>query len=144
MGTNFYWKRIPKEFEQYKANVKRCSVYGFDNNNENVLKHIGKRSAAGLYCYECGTTLNKHGTDRVHDCEYDEWYKVCPICGEEGTPICSFRWTLMLHKWLIELYAKKGRTVNMIVDEYGGEYTPQEFLQAVNTPIEHQSCCEFS
>ena len=48
MGINFYWKRIPKEFDQYKANVEKISVYGFDNNNENVLKHIGKRSAAGL------------------------------------------------------------------------------------------------
>lgn len=144
MGTNFYWKRIPTEFEKYKANVKRWSVYGFDNNHENVLKHIGKRSAAGLYCSECGTTLNKHGTDHVHDCEYSEWYEVCPICGKEGTLIFSFQWTLMLHKWLIELYAKKGRITNMIVDEYGREYTPQEFLQSAKTPIEYQACCEFS
>lgn len=144
MGTNFYWKRIPKEFEKYKSNAEKIAVYGFDKNNENVLKHIGKRSAAGLYCHNCGTTLNKHGTDHLHDCEYSEWYKVCPICGKEGTPIYSFRWTIMLHKWLIELYAKKGCITNMIVDEYGREYTPQEFLQSVKTPIEYQACCEFS
>lgn len=144
MGTNFYWKRIPREFEKYKSNVEKISVYGgFEKNNENVLKHIGKRSSAGMYCYECGTTLNKYGTDHLHDYEYSEWYEVCPICGKEGTPICSFRWTIMLHKWLIDLYVKKGRTTKMIVDEYGEEYTPQEFLQAVKTPVEYQMCCEF-
>ena len=143
MGTNFYWKEIPKEFEQYKANVKRCSVYGFDNNNENVLKHIGKRSGAGLYCYECGTTLNKLGTDHLHDCE-SEWYERCPICGREGSPLCTFCWTFMKHKWLIEKLAHEGCKEKCIVDEYGDSYSPIEFLQEVNTPTEYQSCCEFS
>lgn len=144
MGTNFYWKSIPKEFEKYKANVERHSVYGFDNNNENVLKHIGKRSGAGLYCYECGTTLNKFGTDHLHDCEYSEWYERCPICGREGSSICTFRWTFMKHKWLIEKLAGEGCRQYLIVDENDEEYTPLEFLQAVETPIEYQACCEFS
>lgn len=143
MGTNFYWKEIPKEFEKYKANVKRCSVYGFEKNNENVLKHIGKRSGAGMYCYECGTTLNKHGTDRVHDFEYSEWYERCPICGQKGAYICTFRWTFMKHKWLIEKLAHEGYKEKCIVDEDGDSYSPIEFLQEINTPIEYQSCCEF-
>ena len=144
MGTNFYWKQIPKEFEKYKANVEKISVYGFDNNNENVLKHIGKRSAAGKYCYHCGVTLNKYGTDHVHNYEYSEWYERCPICGREGSPICTFRWTFLGHKWLIEKLAHEGCRQYLIVDENDEEYTPLEFLQAVNTPIEYQMCCEFS
>jgi hypothetical protein len=110
----------------------------------NVLLHIGKRSAAGLYCHDCGITLNKYGTDYVHDSMYDDWYEVCPICGRKGTPICSFRWTMLRHKWLIEALTNEGWTAKMIVDEYDEEYTPLEFLIAVKTPIEYQACCEFS
>ena len=142
MGTNFYWKKIPKEFERYKANVEK--YIGDCDDTGNVLLHIGKWSAAGLYCYECGTTLNKFGTDYVHDCLYDDWYEVCPICGRKGTPICSFRWTIMKHKWLIEKLAHEGCREKCIVDEYGDSYSPIEFLQEVNTPIEYQACCEFS
>lgn len=141
MGTNFYWREIPKEFKRYKANVE--NYIGDCDGTHNVLLHIGKRSGAGLYCRECGTTLNKHGTDHVHDCNFSEWYEVCPICGKEGTPIFSFRWTLMLQKWLIKVYAIQGITDKLIVDENGEEYTPQEFLNAVETPIEYQLCCEF-
>jgi hypothetical protein len=47
-------------------------------------------------------------------------------------------------KWLIEALADEGWTKKCIVDEYGDSYSPIEFLQAVETPIEYQSCCEFS
>ena len=143
MGTNFYWKAIPRELEKYKANVEKY-IGAVDDNPDNVLLHIGKRSAAGRYCYECGTTLNKYGTDHVHNCEWSEWYERCPICGKEGSPLCTFRWTFMKHKWLIEKLANEVCRQYLIVDENGEEYTPIEFLQAVNTPIEYQSCCEFS
>ena len=142
MGTNFYWKRIPKEFERYKANVE--NYIGDCDDTHNVLLHIGKRSAAGLYCHDCGITLNKYGTDYVHDSMYDDWYEVCPICGREGTPICTFRWTFMKHKWLIEKLAHEGCREKCIVDEYGDSYSPIEFLSEVSTPIEYQACCEFS
>lgn len=142
MGTNFYWKELPKEFKRYKANVEK--YIGDCDDTHNVLLHIGKRSAAGLYCYECGTTLNKYGTDFVHDSMYDDWYEVCPICGREGTPICSFRWTFMKHKWMIEKLAHEGCKEKCIVDEYGDSYSPIEFLSEVSTPIEYQACCEFS
>jgi len=137
MGTNFYWKRLPREFEKYGLHVEQCV------GDCKILWHIGKRSAAGLYCHECGTTLNKHGTDHVHNCKYSEWYEVCPICGKEGTPICSFRWTFLKHKWLIEHLAMADCRRKMIVDENDKEYTPQEFLYAVHTPVEYQLCSEF-
>ena len=142
MGTNFYWKALPQEFKRYKANVEK--YIGDCDDTGNVLLHIGKWSAAGKYCYECGTTLNKHGTDHLHDCEYSEWYKRCPICGREGSPLCTFCWTFMKHKWLIEELAEDGCKRKLIVDENGEDYTPLEFLVAVKTPIEYQMCCEFS
>jgi hypothetical protein len=142
MGTNFYWREVPKEFKKYKANVE--NYVGDCDDTGNVLIHIGKRSAAGLYCYECGITLNKFGTDHLHDCNFSEWYEVCPICGRKGTPICSFRWTMLRQKWLIEKLANEGCRQYLIVDENDEEYTPLEFLQAVYTSIEYQSCCSFN
>ena len=53
--------------------------------------HIGKRSAAGLYCWDCGVSLAleaydrwedriRYGGDAVH---YDgKWSDCCPICGK--------------------------------------------------------------
>jgi len=43
-------------------------------------KHIGKRSAAGMYCWDCGKTLCKGGKEKVHF--EDEWFEKCPICGK--------------------------------------------------------------
>lgn len=41
-------------------------------------KHIGKRSAAGHYCWDCGITLCKKGNAGIH---YNEKYADrCPIC----------------------------------------------------------------
>jgi hypothetical protein len=46
--------------------------------------HIGKRSAAGWWCWDCGLTLCKNGLSRVH---FDEskWHKACPSCGKKPT-----------------------------------------------------------
>jgi hypothetical protein len=53
-------------------------------------EHVGKRSAAGMYCWECGVTLCKNGEEGIHygcrqeghsafcDCH---WHKECPVCG---------------------------------------------------------------
>lgn len=57
-------------------------------------KHIGKKSAAGYYCWDCNITLCKGGNKEVHrgcgnadhghkiacDCN---WYKECPKCGKK-------------------------------------------------------------
>lgn len=42
--------------------------------------HIGKRSAAGMYCWDCGVTLCKDGNEAVHQGR-SEWHKSCPKCG---------------------------------------------------------------
>ena len=56
--------------------------------------HIGKRNAAGLYCWDCNITLCKGGNEEIHlgcDCADKKtveerikcdrhWYKACPRC----------------------------------------------------------------
>ena len=120
MGTNFYWKE-----EMIKA--KMCKGYAELVSEHNIQVHIGKRSAAGIYCYDCGTTFEKHGTHYVHS-GHGEQVKQCPSCGKKREKesdggagmrelgfnkepfkiktgvktCCSFTWTLMKHKWRIE------------------------------------------
>lgn len=74
MGTNFY----------------------FNTHDEST--HIGKRSAAGLYCWDCDDTLHKYGKNSIHkgpdtnpsaDIEKylleskKQWYEECPHCGQK-------------------------------------------------------------
>ena len=150
MGTNFYWLGHDHEYD--------------------IQQHIGKRSAAGLYCFDCGTTLNTRGTDLIHHGR-GTWLKECPSCGaaesvreslsysaagvelglatrEGDTPkgvrtACSFTWTLLKHKRTIE--ALRGNPEPVIEDEYGRAYTAAEFLAELKwCPIEFQSPAEFS
>ena len=167
MGTNFYWKKLPIDLEPYKDTVDMT-----DNNN--ILMHIGKRSAAGLYCLDCGCTFHKYGTDHIHG-EYNPhsffdkekyntelktyWYDKCPVCGKDGTNICTFRWTFLKQKEIIEdmsigeiYYEKRHEPIpKVIVDEYGQEYTATEFLidiqipnTTVGTVVEYQTANRFS
>jgi hypothetical protein len=132
MGTNFYFADRPDE-----------------SDNSGVLRsmdtryHIGKRSAAGLYCWDCGVSLCK---GRVH---YDDgFYDKCPKCGKKrkketienssagrelgfnrrkpkpkrGVCSCSsFTWATDPMK-TIDVAIRGG-----IVDEYGSHYTLEEF-----------------
>lgn len=157
MGTNFYWKKLPKELKQYEKLIKTQ----INDKDMNPLYHIGKRSGAGKYCMDCGTTFCIHGTTRIHyndnpyellSDEYENaqkyyWYDKCPICGKEGTYICTFTWTFMKQKKIIEQLSLNPKTLSkkLIVNEYDEEFTPTEFLwnELDNCPVEYQSCCEF-
>ncbi len=157
MGTNFYWKKLPKELKQYEKLIKTQTK----DKDMNPLYHIGKRSGAGKYCMDCGTTFCIHGTTRIHynDNPYElfsdayeqaqkyYWYDKCPICGKEGIIICSFTWTFMKQKQIIEQLSLNPKTLSkkLIVNEYEEEFTPTEFLwdELKNCPVEYQSCCEF-
>jgi len=67
MGTNYYIK-------------------GWNENDAmNPNYHIGKRSAAGAYCFDCGITLCLRGEKAVHDSEDSEWSDICPICNKKST-----------------------------------------------------------
>lgn len=62
MGTNFYWTKIQPWFLENAKNV----VLDLKGDCENPVIHIGKRSAAGLYCTKCGCTINRCGTQSIH------------------------------------------------------------------------------
>ena len=60
MGTNFYER-------------------GY-RNDDDPEHHIGKRSAAGWYCWDCGVTLCIGGIEAVHS--GSGTHKACPKCGK--------------------------------------------------------------
>jgi len=127
MGTNFYvrgWEKRDLMEPQY---------------------HIGKRSAAGYYCWDCGVTLCRGGNAKIH--KSSDWYSACPKCGKKpqeeglfegaagrelgfnkepskrktGVASCSsFTWATAKEKFL------NGRRI--VFDEYGRSFSWDEFL----------------
>lgn len=72
MGTNYYWIDNPDNFDEMDPRI-----------------HIGKRSAAGRYCYDCGIYLTAQSTQYAHMGKRDEFneyinrkFDVCPNCGK--------------------------------------------------------------
>lgn len=144
MGTNFYWADAEE--------------------SDDIQVHIGKRSGAGLYCWDCGTTLHMNGTMGVHLVS-DMWFTACPGCGAERTtePVVgsamgaelglnappkentgvrgcsSFTWTLLKHKRRIRMLAGRLDDRKLIVDEYGKLYTPGEFLRDALSSVAFES-----
>jgi len=116
-------------------------------------KHIGKRSAAGLYCFDCNEPLNDRGLAGVHN------YKArplpaCPVCGKtkEQEPLenssaglelgfnknpyqkktgvktaSSFTFAMALEE-VHEKLSHKRPSTKCVVDEYGTEYIRDEFM----------------
>lgn len=128
MGTNFFSKK----------HVKKCQRHS---------GHLGKRSAAGPYCWDCEISLCKDGDKRVH--YSGGWLSSCPKCGKEpekesisdgsigrelgfnkskpkkkdGVKSCSsFNWSK--DPIFLETLSDKGKP---IVDEYGRSYSMKEF-----------------
>jgi hypothetical protein len=152
MGTNFYWKDSKQ--------------------TDGIQDHIGKRSAAGYYCWDCGTTLLQSGDRNIHYSEYEKnWLKFCPSCFAEieketitessaGTELgfnkitggkkgiktcCSFTWTLMKHLWKIQNLCDNVNKEKVIINEYGDEFSAEEFLQMLKgCPVQYQYPNEFS
>ncbi len=130
MGTNFYLASMPA-----------------DGDDLDPLYHIGKRSAAGLWCYDCGITLCKGGNEKIH--YGDEFYEACPKCGQAyireslaesaaGIELgfakpskivsgvrgaSSFSWAMSEHDFF--------RAEDDVIDEYGTKYSFGEFLEQV-------------
>ncbi len=88
MGTNFYW--LPNDEGQLPAGM------GTLVDGEHRLLHIGKRSAAGDYCWDCGTPLAKDvvtGPPIGFFTPASNWHpravhgpaelrlRACPVCG---------------------------------------------------------------
>lgn len=107
-------------------------------------RHIGKRSAAGRYCWDCRVTLCK---GRIH---YSEgFYDACPKCGavplKETIEASSAGRELGFNKsapaaktgvrscssfsWAMEIGEMEGEAT--VEDEYGRKYTAVEFQQVL-------------
>ena len=137
MGTNYYI--IEKDT---------------DGHNQNGL-HIGKRSAAGWYCWDCGTTLCIDGSSGIHQSN-SGWYSCCPSCNQEKNvedlknssagrelgfnktkykkktgvaSCCSFLWAYAPLKFKKDYRDKKGK---IVIDEYGDLFSYRQFLEILN------------
>lgn len=146
MGTNFYWAGV---------NVR----YSTD-----PKIHIGKRSAAGMYCWDCMQILCKGGKSKIH---YDYgFYDECPRCGQKrntkginrgaaielgfaksrttrstGVQGCSsFSWAQEPSKVRKRCLKLSSRWRKIIVDEYGRKMTGRQFIEMLdnNCPVQYE------
>ncbi len=110
---------------------------------EEYKRHIGKRSSAGPYCWDCGKTLCKGGEGSIHTGSLSSygsgWWKICPSCGKEPSKnsnsisnCCSFTWAENPEKFFFKskVYVKEDK---LIVDEYDREFTCQEFIDMLDS-----------
>lgn len=156
MGTNFYWKVTEKP--SITLPTGKVIEDFFDDMDPNI--HIGKRSAAGGYCWDCRMTLCPGGEAQIHRTE-GPFLKECPKCGgkiqkEARNPamvelgfekaaqeaptgvhgVCSFSWAQ--EKDPVVKACKEKPDEFIVVDEYGKGLTGAEFLQMLeaNCPIQ--------
>jgi len=61
MGTNFYLRG--------------------HGHTDDPQYHIGKRSTAGQYCWDCDITLCRKGNSGIHG--ESSWHDACPKCGKK-------------------------------------------------------------
>lgn len=150
MSTNFYFlgpadKHPEEDFE-----------------DEDPTYHIGKRYAAGFYCWDCNISLPK-GNEKSPFGDFKQ-VKTCPKCGKEykdegwnsaagrelgfnksapvkktGVATCSgFIWAMTFEDFCAN--AGEDHTKEVIQDEYGRKYTVDQFNEMMNEcPIQDHS-----
>lgn len=168
MGTNFFWLEPPEKCPHCSGEIERdyvdggLKVPGTDPEHISSSRrgdHVGKRSAAGLYCYDCGVTLVAG----------DGQLARCSKCGKAPPDFSAFDrgavavelgfakpepkrptgvFTAASFSWAIEPDGEDGARarleknfdVPIVIDEYGRSYTGRTFLAMLraNCPIEHR------
>jgi|SRR6266581_5808198 len=139
MGTNFYWI--------------------------DTQDHIGKRSAAGWYCWDCHKPFTKDGKKEfVHSSDLSLHIETCPVCGtgkieqtletsaagiELGfskpkterlthgvSTVSSFSFDMNIE--IVQGRCNRFKDKEIIEDEYGRKLTGQQFtdMLACNCPIQ--------
>lgn len=146
MSTNFYF------------------VDSYPRNEDN--RFIGKRAAAGAYCWGCSLTLCLGGESRVH--HGDDFSPTCLKCGRVyardgqfvslelgfvkprterpkfGVLGCSsFRWRIPRQKFEASI-PDSDMDQEIIQDEYGRHYSPRNFINMIHCqcPIEFTDTAE--
>jgi len=134
MGINFYWI-IDEEMNPIVS----------DDDGDSQEIHIGKRSCAGNYCYDCGIFLTYDHTKDAHNGKGRNCLR-CPRCNSEGKNACTFTWTMMYHLKRLQKLAVDYPDLNVVRDEYGGLNTASEFLNDIlaSCPIQPQFWARFS
>lgn len=165
MSTNFYWymehhsvgdRALPTGETIYRSK-------GFDEDDPKY--HLGKRSGAGLYCWDCKVTLCSGGEELIHKGSA-QFLSACPKChktesdsfpdrfsrivgvveevrAEENdykkptgvAGACSFTWAQDADR-AIQIMMDQPDEV-LVEDEYGRTYTGDEFMRLLdaNCPI---------
>lgn len=137
MGTNFYRDRPARGLAYH---------------------HLGKRSAAGRFCWDCNLTLHRGGPSQIH--YSSEWHERCPGCGALPQPVslssgaaavelgfapaamvrptgvgtcASFTWAAPKDE--VVAWCRRHPRAKIIEDEYGQMLSGTEFLTML------ESCC---
>ena len=118
-------------------------------------EHIGKRSAAGFFCFDCKKSLCKMGEFAVHH-DTSAWWNECPECGKvpvaerlkkssigielglntditeqkQGVRSCS-SFTFAIDAARLKVSFWFGHYREVVVDEYGRRYTMGQFLEII-------------
>ena len=116
-------------------------------------RHVGKRSAAGGYCWDCRMTMCPGGESQVHmgralpwEPGYVPWPKICPQCGAGESPEtihnsaagrelgfnksapAAKRGVASCSSWTWAMNPDELEGYSDFVDEYGHGYTRAEFM----------------
>lgn len=135
MGTNFYLAGRPA-----------------DANGMDPAWHIGKRSAAGPYCWDCQKTLCVEGNTGIHASK-SVWLKSCFQCGAKPDPSDGFRYErkgvdgCCSFTWAMDPEVAKAnaiKRVHGVVDSNGTKMTWSEFEVALkDCPIQFRQYGEW-
>lgn len=82
MSTNFYWQMVGTPMIRLATGEEFPAAIS----TEGPRFHIGKRSMAGLYCWDCNRTLCPGGNAGIHAGGNGPWPETCPQCGATNIP----------------------------------------------------------
>lgn len=134
MGTNFYWLINPRTMKPWNGDI----------DEDDVHRHIGKRSFAGAYCDDCGVSLSSNG---MFDVYFHGKLQVCPGCGKSRNDVgdaTSFTWTMMKHKRVLENLTVTYPNKKVCCNEYCEEFTAKEMLKEADCKIVYQNAVRFA
>lgn len=153
MGTNFFWHHDAVS----SAVLPTGETVEFEIDSDDPRWHIGKRSAAGPYCWDCDLTLCKGGNAAIHH-SGNEWFDQCPNCGKTQTDkpglsgpagvelgfaepavtrprgvrgTSSFSWAQ--EPEMVGAICERNSDAKIVQDEYGDLLTGREFLNMLLT-----------
>lgn len=135
MSTNFYWRL---DFP-HTVTLPTGDQYKMRADHMDPKVHIGLRSGAGRYCWDCRQTFCIDGIAGIH-ASRSKWHEVCPSCGkppgEYGA--CTFTWAQDPKR--VRSTCEKYATSQVIADEYDRLFTGAEFLKMLeeDCPIEYK------